>query len=210
MSLRRRLIVGGTSLRLQVGFVRRAVVLALGISSIALPCVAGTASADSGYGPVAISASSVAVGFDSFVLVRTLSSSGGIVSGRIGRGEFIITVPRHSFSSSVEVVITSPTPKALAADGLPSPVIAVGVAFLNPRTGKNYTGAPRSAVTLTIKDVAIKQGDRVVLVTAPCVYTTMTHATVRIGSVAAAFIGDPNLAVFAPSAVFHPVCRNKK
>ena len=65
------------------------------------------------------------------------------------------------------MVVTAPDLGALNVGRGVSAVAGIGVAFINPRTGRKYDGMLNPSVTLTIMDPAIVSGDTVESITGP-------------------------------------------
>lgn len=152
--------------------------------------------AGTGYGPTA-PPSAAAAGFSSVVMAENITPAGGTLTDPDGGQSFVLTIPPHALRRTKEVVITTPDFGVLNVGRGLSAVAGIGVAFINPRTGRKYDGALSPSVTLTITDPAIASGDTVESITGPGQFSTYSAATVTKGSAVITFDSDPNFAVVA-------------
>jgi hypothetical protein len=150
-----------------------------------------------GYTPNGAPPSAVAAGFTSVIEAQNITPAGGTLTSSYGGQSFVLTIPPHSLCRTKEVVITTPVFGALNVGPGLSAVAGIGVAFINPRTGRKYDGTLSPPVTLTITDSAIASGDMVDSITGPGQYSVYTAATVTKGSAVITFDSDPNFAVVA-------------
>jgi hypothetical protein len=130
-------------------------------------------------------------------MAENISPAGGTLTDPYGGGSFVLTIPPHALHRTKEVVITTPDLGALNVGRGLSAVAGIGVAFINPRTGRKYDGTLSPSVTLTITDPTIVSGDTVESITGPGQFSVYTAATVSKGSAVITFDSDPNFAVVA-------------
>jgi hypothetical protein len=180
---------------------RRSTIRFVGVCTLStvgsLAVASGSASAaGTGYGPTA-PPSAAAAGFTSVIMAENITPAGGTLSDPYGGESFVLTIPPHALHRTKEVVITTPDLGALNVGRGQSAVAGIGVAFINPRTGRKYNGTLSPSVTLTITDPAIENGDTVESITGPGQFSVYRAATVTKGSAVITFDSDPNFAVVA-------------
>jgi hypothetical protein len=154
-----------------------------------------------GYSPGGAPPSAVAAGFTSVIEAQNITPAGGTLTSSYGGRSFVLTIPPHSLRRTKEVVITVPNLGALNVGRGLTAVAGIGVALLNPRTGRKYDGTLSPPVTLTITDPAIASGDTIESITGPGQFSMYGTATVTNGRAVITFDSDSNFAVVAHDPV---------
>ena len=170
--------------------------------SVGIVCLAGTTflassaagAAGNGYGPTA-PPSAVIAGFTSVVEAQNITPAGGIITGSYAGESFTITIPPRALHRTQEVVITAPDLRTLNVGKNSTAVAGIGIAFVNPRSGREYGEALSRPATLTITDTAIAIGDVVVAIVGPYQFRADGAATVAKGSAVITLGGDANFAI---------------
>ena len=167
---------------------------------------ASPAAAAGGYSPSSPIPSGTPGGFSQVVQVLSVapSSQTDSITASVDGLQLQVQIPGNTFSSPVQVVITSPSNTSLdvvlPSIGLPGYVALGGVGItIENADGTPYVGTFANPVLVTIDNPAIGGGAKVVQLNGNGTYSLVSGATVNPGVVTLSFTQDPAFAVLVPS-----------
>ncbi len=134
-------------------------------------------------------------GYDIVAAAQTISPSGGTVSAQLAQGSASVQVPAGAFSSSVQVLLTSPLLASSSSSGLAA---LAGAGVLVEQAGVPIQTGFAHPVTLVLNDPAIASGAQAVAVSSAG--ETPIAATVSTGTATVSLASNTNVALMSQPA----------
>jgi len=165
---------------------------------------AAASAAPGGYGPVPTGPAGAPGGYSALAATRTVGPAGGSISVPVAGGIVVVTVAAGTFSSPVQLEVTSPSLTGVTA-GLSGVgfagyrgVAGVGVKVLD-QTGQPITGSFAKPLGVSLTGASLGGAGQKVLRFDTASSATVMPATLGAGSVALLIAADPDLAVVSPT-----------